>query len=200
MNGRMGAGADSPKHEPSAVAPPEAPSGLPATIEGYRLLARALPETIGFMTDRALRFVLADGPALDTLPFSSAELEGQDARAYLRPAGRLDLLAAYEAALAGQESTGEAELTAGRTFTIRFCPLPEDEGVIPGVLAVAREVTREREAAAALAEREACRSSSRSRSCATAPGSPSTSSPRSRTSPSASRSSSGYGTWPTPTR
>jgi len=133
-------------------------SSLSDLIDSGRLawsVLQSLPDAAIIAFDRELVVVAAAGQPLSAHGFDPAQITGRSLRDVL-PAPAFDrLLPYYRLALAGEISTHEAASQDQRgVFTTSFSPIHDGDGNVVGGIAVARDVTAEREAQAERAARE----------------------------------------------
>jgi PAS domain S-box-containing protein len=117
----------------------------------YRTLAANLPGGAAFILDRDLRYVLAEGEALEKVGLASADLEGKTLGEALEP----NLVEYYEPmyrqALAGEGFQHE-HFSHERWYVSRGVPLHDSAGNVTGVLAMSYDITDRKEAEQALME------------------------------------------------
>lgn len=113
-------------------------------IASYRSLARNFPGGAVLVFDRDLRFLAADGVALERIGYSRGVLEGRLLVDAVPPEAYEKLEPAYRAALEGHEFSLHYE-TTGRTFALSFAPVRSGEAITGG-LVIAQDVTNQLEA------------------------------------------------------
>ena len=109
--------------------------------EMYHILVKNLPNMAVLIFDHDLRYMIADGQALEEMGFTRNGLEGKTIWDVL-PADRASLLAPYyHTALEGQQTVFDWTV-ANRTYEIRTLPLKNLEGVIIAGMFIIHDVTR----------------------------------------------------------
>jgi len=109
----------------------------------YRNLVGSLPDTGVIVLDRDLRFVLAEGEALQRAGWDGEALRGGDPAEILGSDGHAELLEHYRAALAGERRTVPFTAPDGRTYRTQFAPLREDGRSVTAAMAVTVDVTEQ---------------------------------------------------------
>ncbi|MFP4053025.1 MAG: response regulator [Phycisphaerae bacterium] len=109
----------------------------------YRTLAANLPGGAVFLVDRDLRYVIAEGKALEAAGFTPRQLEGKTIREALDPATATRYEPYYRRALHG-ESFAYEHHSHGRYFFSHGTPIRNDAGEVTHVLAVSYDVTERR--------------------------------------------------------
>lgn len=120
----------------------------------YRLLARNFPNGIVLLFDQHLRHILAGGRGLDALGLSEEALEGRTLWEKFAPEVCRHLEPAYRAALAGEATVLEvsfpvqtfSEDPGERLYQIHTLPVPNDQGDVFIGMAVAQDITEQRQA------------------------------------------------------
>jgi PAS domain S-box-containing protein len=113
----------------------------------YRSVLSHFPDGVIAIMDRDLRFLLAEGEALERLNLSKEALEGRTIWETLPPAIVEQRLPAYRAALAGEGSVATV-VNNGRHLQARLVPLRDAAGQVTAIMSMSLDVTdaREREA------------------------------------------------------
>jgi PAS domain S-box-containing protein len=115
----------------------------------YRALAEHLPDVAVFVFDQDLRYELATGAGLPKSAWSAEQIVGRTVFE-LFPPERAELLAArYRAALTGERVRFEVVGSRGQPdhiWTVDVVPMCDQDGVVTGGMAVARDVTEQRRA------------------------------------------------------
>ncbi len=113
----------------------------------YKLLVDHLPKSAVLLFDRELRHTLTEGPALRELGFPRERFNGKTLDEALPPDYVQVIRPHYEQALAGRASEMEGS-TNGRLFHAQYLPLRDPADQIIGGLALIRDVSDEKVAAA----------------------------------------------------
>jgi len=122
--------------------------------ELYRLLAKNFPDGMVLLFDYDLRHILADGRGLVALGLSKEALEGRTIWERFAPQTCRQIEPVYRAALAGETTVSEVLFPAGaplrekteRVYQVRALPVRGDTGGILAGMAVAQDVTEQRQA------------------------------------------------------
>lgn len=115
----------------------------------YRTLAANLPGGAAFILDRDLRYVLAEGKALERAGFSSADLEGKTVWEALDPETAQGYEPLYRQALEGKPFRHEHE-SHGRYYVSEGVPIRDAKGNVTHVLAMSYDITDRRRTEEAL--------------------------------------------------
>ncbi|MFH5880004.1 diguanylate cyclase [Arthrobacter sp. NA-172] len=105
----------------------------------YRTLARSIPGVFVLLFDSDLRYLVAEGQALETFGHTSGSVEGRTIHEVFPPALAAELEPRYRAALAGQEVTWTRVLES-RAFSLKAGPVPGGAGGQAGMV-IAVDVT-----------------------------------------------------------
>ncbi|HEY3283655.1 MAG TPA: PAS domain S-box protein [Armatimonadota bacterium] len=117
----------------------------------YQAMARNVPDGAVFIYDRDLRFQIADGEALETVGFTSADVVGKTLAEAFPPEVFGPLTGPYQAALEGIPGMTVVPF-GGRVFEIATRPLLSEGGAVLGGLVMAMDVTERRAAEEAARE------------------------------------------------
>lgn len=109
----------------------------------YRSLAQNLPDAAVLLFDHDLRYLIAEGPALDELGLTSKQMEGKTLFEALPAELVMRLEPAYRAALAGQTVIQDIAF-AGHIYDVRIVPMRNEQGDIFAGMVVAVDVTERR--------------------------------------------------------
>jgi PAS domain S-box-containing protein len=135
----------------------EAEEALSRSEKMYRTLTQNLPNTGVFLFDRDLRYLLVEGPLLETfgLPRQAVreQLEGHFVTEVFPPDVTQWLLPYYQAALAGTGSVFEYYFE-NRTILIQVLPVRNEDDAIFAGLAVVLDITARKEAEKVLQQSE----------------------------------------------
>jgi PAS domain S-box-containing protein len=122
-------------------------------IQPYRTLARSLPNIAVMLFDRDLRYVIAEGSALDPHGLEGARMEGRTPSEVL-PADVAEWLEEhYRQALEGAEVTFEYEVNE-RLMVVHIMPVRDEYGEVFAGMAILQDVTENRRVERALRENE----------------------------------------------
>ncbi|MDB5078538.1 MAG: hypothetical protein JWP00_462, partial [Chloroflexi bacterium] len=128
-----------------------AEEGLKKSEKQYRTLARIIPNSIVYMFDRNLRFILAEGTILNSSKgvYSKQSLEGKTIwevfpRDY---AEHLELI--YRKTLNGHETIEEKSYN-GRNYLIQVFPVKDDNGQVYAGLILSQDITDRKQVEAQL--------------------------------------------------
>ncbi len=121
--------------------------------ELYRLLAGNFPDGMVVLFDGDLRHILADGRGLAALGLSKEALEGRTIWESFAPQTCRQIEPAYRAALAGETMVLEVRFPVerlpqeetGRVYLVHALPVRDDRGNILAGMAVAQDVTEQRQ-------------------------------------------------------
>jgi PAS domain S-box-containing protein len=120
----------------------------------FRTMIKNLPSGAAFVVDRNLRYLRAEGEALHTVGFKSADLVGKTIFEVLSPELAANYEVNYQRALAGE--TFQHEHNAhNRSYISRLTPLRAENGEIYAVLVVSYDISERKSAETALRESEA---------------------------------------------
>ena len=114
-----------------------------------RALIASLPGSAAFVVDRSLRYLLAEGEALQGAGVRPSDLVGKTVREVLSPELATSYEAFYGAALGGKPFEHE-HVTNGRHYLSRGVPLRNEQGEIDSVLAVSFDISDRKRAEEAL--------------------------------------------------
>ncbi len=120
----------------------------------YRALVRHLPDTAVLLFDRDLRYLVAEGAALEQQGFTRERVEGRTLAEVLPPASAAALLPHYRAALNGTPTTLE-RIHGAATYLVRFAPVRNDVGMVVAGLVVSQDISARVQVEARLRESEA---------------------------------------------
>lgn len=117
----------------------------------YRELATKMPNGAAFVVDHDLRYVLAEGQALEDVGMSSNDLEGKTIHEALEPELASMYEPHYRSALKGQPYVFE-HFSHGRHYETRGTPLRDADGNTYAVLAVSYDITERKKSEQELRE------------------------------------------------
>jgi PAS domain S-box-containing protein len=119
----------------------------------YRMLTTNLPNAAAFLVDQEIRYLLADGQALQAVGLSSKNLEGKTIQEVFdtETAARYEQL--YRRALHGETFVWE-HCNYNRDYVSHCAPVPNETGQIVAALIVSYDITERKQAEASLAESE----------------------------------------------
>jgi PAS domain S-box-containing protein len=121
----------------------------------YRLLVHNLPGTAVFVFDKNVRYLVADGPFIQTLGYTPEAVVGKTLADIASPA-RLPLLETqYQAALDGQEVEFEALALGQYPYRGRVVPIRNEDGEIVAGMVVAQDISAQKKAEQQLKASEA---------------------------------------------
>ena len=124
-------------------------AALKKSQEMYRTLIRNYPNGSVFLFDRDLRYILVDGQGLALAGLDKAELEGKTLSQVTSPEDLPLFETKYRAALAGSENTFEYKYQ-DRIYSVTLTPVKNDLGEIFAGMAVAQDITENKQAEIAL--------------------------------------------------
>jgi diguanylate cyclase (GGDEF)-like protein/PAS domain S-box-containing protein len=120
---------------------------LSADVARHRRIVASLPDAAVLAFDRDLRYTAAEGPALELVGWSRADLAGRTLHEVMPPGRAAALEAHYRRALTGETVTFETRSQrGGRDFSVEVAPMRDRAGVVVGGVVVARDVTEARRA------------------------------------------------------
>lgn len=131
--------------------------------ELYRALSRNLPNGAIMLFDHDLRFLVADGHALEAQGFTKQQAEGKTLRELLSPAALAAVEPYYRAALAGQEHVLEQEYLDS-LFRVHFLPVKDEQGVTFAGMVLTLDITEQRRADQARLAQDAAEQANRAKS------------------------------------
>jgi PAS domain S-box-containing protein len=138
--------------QPRADLPPDQ-QPFRSRIQPYRSLARSLPNIGVMLFDRELRYVIAEGSALEQQGLNSTHMEGQTP-ADILPAEVAEWLEEhYRQTLAGAEVNFEYEVNE-RKYVVHIMPVHDEFGEVFAGMAILQDVTEPRRVERALRENE----------------------------------------------
>ena len=106
----------------------------------YRALLDSMPEAVILVFDQDLRYQVASGQALSRSGYDPAALIGRRLEETVTPQQAERLLPHYRAGLRGHRHEFEQTTASGVVFRVEIVPVPDRDGAIRAVMAVAREV------------------------------------------------------------
>jgi signal transduction histidine kinase len=106
----------------------------------YRTLARGLPNTVVFLFDRDLRYLIAEGAVMTAHGYSSDQFEGKTLYESVSPFGLELLEPLYLGALSGQSKTIEQRL-GEHDYLITTQPVYNETGEVFAGMLVAQDIT-----------------------------------------------------------
>ena len=124
-------------------------AALKKSQEMYRTLIRNYPNGSVYLFDRDLRYILVDGQGLALAGLDKAELEGKTLSQVTSPEDLPLFETKYRAALAGSENTFEYKYQ-DRIYSVTLTPVKNDLGEIFAGMAVAQDITENKQAEIAL--------------------------------------------------
>ncbi|MEQ9439543.1 MAG: PAS domain S-box protein [Cyclobacteriaceae bacterium] len=130
----------------------QAVASSPPKVEIYQTIAMNLPNAAVFVLDHHLRYLVAEGPALQAAGLKSSDLEGQ----HISEAGSVDITQCESncrQALAGKPFWNEYQ-SHGRYFDLYGTPLRNHQGVVYAVMITAYDITVRKEVEEALYQSE----------------------------------------------
>lgn len=120
-----------------------------------RALVRQFPDAVVVVFDHDLRLLLVEGGGLAAAQFPREETEGRLAHDALSPYAAQRIIPAYRRALEGEPQHFEYLGRDGSTqFDVHVAPIRDEQGAITAGLAVARDITRQKQAQRLLIESE----------------------------------------------
>ncbi len=151
-------------HQATAVTQPEASKGkavgsapivpdLSREVNIYRTIAANLPNGIVYMVDQQLRYVLAEGQALQATAQAPSDIEGKSLWEVVDVKNAEKIETDYRAALYGKPFRHEQE-SLGRHYLSHGTPLRNEQGIVYAVLVVAYDITERKQAEEALRQSE----------------------------------------------
>jgi PAS domain S-box-containing protein len=123
----------------------------------YRVLAHNFPNGSMFLFDRDLRYLVADGICLQSLGFSSNQIEGRTLWEFFPETDARMLEPYYHAVLAGTSSVFETSFSfiAGKIYQIYCLPITDEHGNITGGMMMTQNITERKRIEHQLQESEA---------------------------------------------
>ncbi len=121
--------------------------------ELYRVLVRYLPDTAVMLFDHDLRYMIAEGAALNRQGFSKEMMEGRTLFDVVNPEGSIQFEPFYRRALAGEKVVIE-NTYSGRDYYTHFLPVHDLDGSVFAGMVVIRDVTEQKRTETALRENE----------------------------------------------
>ena len=106
----------------------------------YRALLDSMPEAVILVFDQDLRYQVASGQALSRSGYDPAALIGRRLEETVTPQQAERLLPHYRAGLRGHRHEFEQTTASGVVFRVEIVPVPDRDGAIRAVMAVAREL------------------------------------------------------------
>lgn len=137
----------------AAVEQARAEESLRLSEQRHRALAQNLPGGAAFIVDRDLRYLLAEGEALEAAGFTPQDLEGRTIYEALPAELATSYERFYRQALSGRPFLHEHN-SHGRHYATRGTPLRGHAGDVCGVLAVSYDLTDRNRAEAELKRSE----------------------------------------------
>lgn len=131
----------------------DAEQALRESEERYRTLVKNFPNGAAFLFDRNLRYIIADGKALQWLHLSKEKLEGKTIWECFPPEICTDLEPLYQATLAGNIVVAETNY-AHRIYANQILPIADSQGEVVAGMAVALDITEQKQVEVALRESE----------------------------------------------
>ena len=108
--------------------------------EIYRTLARNFPDSLVLLFDRDLRFLVAEGAALERNGFRREQMEGKTLYEVLPLEEQAKVLPSYHAALAGISHSFET-VRGEEIYLVRAVPVTNDAGQIFAGMLVSQDIT-----------------------------------------------------------
>ncbi len=109
---------------------------LQRSAQAYRTLARHFPQGLVALLDRDFRFVICDGPALDTLPINSKNLVGKRVHEVL-DRNTLSIVTPLIDAVSAGEEVADVLRFNGTAWLVHLTPIRDTHGSITHVIASA---------------------------------------------------------------
>ncbi len=109
----------------------------------YRTLARHLPKSAILIYDRDLRYLVAEGEALEQTGYYRDKVEGSTIYEVLGEEGVTQLESAYRKALAGETLNFEYS-SDGHYYNVQIVPIYSDDGTIFAGMIVVQDITAEK--------------------------------------------------------
>ncbi|HEX5808489.1 MAG TPA: PAS domain S-box protein [Anaerolineales bacterium] len=119
----------------------------------YRRLAANLPSAAVFLVDHDLRYLIADGEALEQLGLNSASLVGKTIQEALDAATAARFEPLFRKVLSGETAVWEHH-SRGREYINHGVPVRDDMGTVVAALALSYDITGQKHTERALAESE----------------------------------------------
>lgn len=129
-----------------------AEDALKKSNEIYRTLARSLPNSAVIVFDHDLRYLIAEGEALEHSGFAKSGVEGKTLWEVLPQPAAEELLPFYQAALRGEKQILERQRD-GRIYQVFFVPIYDENQQIAAGMIVSQDITNLKQAESALNKR-----------------------------------------------
>jgi PAS domain S-box-containing protein len=107
----------------------------------YKALVEILPDALIALFDRGLRMLSLEGGATDRLPVPAAQMVGRRLDEFTPPEHLPQIQPHLEAALRGESSSFDFEMSNGLTWWVQVIPMVDEHGTVCGGMAKWRDVS-----------------------------------------------------------